>query len=169
VNEPISGFFVQLSISLLGAGVGALLGAYFGLRFARNWDRQKYQEQIDLTREKSISNIITELKAIESGFSDAINQNIISFPNIDTFAFDSEVNSGNFSLLPNDLQTKLTVIYNKIKQANATAKVIVDFYISHQPPNGQIKSIDEMKLEMDRQGKEIQTSIGSLLKKLNDK
>lgn len=73
-------------------------------------------------------------------------------------------------MLPNDLQTKLTVIYNKIKHANATAKVIVDFYISHQPPNDQIKGIGEyLKLEMDRQSKEIQTSIGSLLKKLNDK
>ena len=171
-------FFSNLTTSLIGAGVGAILGAYFGLRFARAWDRKKHQEEINRTKKETFDLIITELKAIQKGFNefyskDATGTIILeetskpTYPDIETFAFDSVVNSGNFSLIPNNLQIKISNVYMKIKHCNSFVEIIIDFYITHQPPNDYIKNLGKkMSAALGKEILEARTEINKLLSEL---
>jgi len=58
-GNPVLDITTQLIVAIIGAGAGA----YFGLRFARNWDRQKKQDEDNQTRIDVIDSLIAELNS----------------------------------------------------------------------------------------------------------
>jgi hypothetical protein len=123
IIEPISDVVVPLIVAVIGASVGA----YFGLRFARNWDREKRKEEIAETRNHVIGSLITEatsnkeqlsLPAAQAKLGPSGKLSIGIFVLGTEVAFQSAVNSGNFSLLPPDIQTRLGALYSRLEVYN---------------------------------------------------
>ncbi len=130
----------QLIISLIGAGFGAVVGAYFGLKLARNWDREKKKEEESEIKNRVLDAIIEELKSFQPMVEPQSkkfakldwNSNDRDFTGIyitiSTPAFQSAVNSGNFSLLPPLLQTELGQVYITLDECKLLNDQAENFY-----------------------------------------
>lgn len=117
----------DIAVPLTIAMIGAFVGAYFGLRFARNWDRLRRREETTETRNHVINSLITEATSNQTQLSlpaAQVTENAQGQLNIGIFvlgtevAFQSAVNSGNFSLLPPDIQTRLGALYSRLEVYN---------------------------------------------------
>ena len=138
-HDPVFDYVLQLLISIIGAGVGAIVGAYFGLFFARRVDREKEKEQRKIIKNLTLDAIIEELKTLQKEiiypstkvewhptqrFFDGARIHVI------TPAFESAVNSGNFSLLSPSLQTSLGYVYLRIRNCELYNDQIDNFYFT---------------------------------------
>ncbi len=137
-GDHSSDFLIQLLISIIGAGVGSIIGAYFGLRFARKWDRQKRKEETQQTVINTLDAIIEEIKTIKKEYFEQKNiflsWNSVA-KNIDGIsimiripAYESSVNSGNFSLLKPSLQSILARLYLRLDRCIFYSNQVMNFY-----------------------------------------
>lgn len=126
-----SGFIPELIATFIGAGVG--------FAAAMLWDRKKTEEEIKHTKNHMINAIIEELKVIQNELNDpnkpvdvkwdkASHEFLGGYVLMSTPAFESAVNSGNFSLLETSLQTELGDLYLTIQNCNFYTEQIVRFY-----------------------------------------
>lgn len=128
---------LEISVQLLATLVGALVG--FGL--ALKQDRKKKAEEKQETVNHLIESITEELSNIirVTTEQDVKFDDIMKWDSekhgfvgkrflITTPAYDSAVNSGNFVLLPTDLQTRLSNIYNCIDGCKSIMEEIAKFY-----------------------------------------
>lgn len=123
-SDPITEFSIQLIATLIGAGVGFALAMW--------WDRRKKVNGIKLTKTSMIESIISELEHVrdeikQQKYGVEINTDGlgVAVNLVPTNAFDSSVNSGNFSLLSSELQTNLSHVYIMIEQYNILAEQLL--------------------------------------------
>jgi len=150
--DPITNLLIPLSISI----IGAFCGAYFGLRFARQWDRTKKDEENNATKKLVVENILEELRDTKNMFNDPIykdaewddtNQTFKGgHISISTPVFQGLVNSGNFSLLPTSLQTKIGRVYLYMEKVIFFTNQLLTFYTV---PTGTHKNIEGRKLTLN--------------------
>src|SRR5579872_5743793 len=118
---PLLDFMVQLAATL----TGVLLGFYLAFL----WDRKKKRDDIEETKNRTLDAIIEELTTIQKEiltiplpkYEWMNNQQFFSGNRIEipTTAFQSVVNSGNFSLLSSPLQRVLGWIYMRIRKCQS--------------------------------------------------
>lgn len=134
---PLFDLGTQLLISIIGAGAGA----YFGLVLARRWDRRKRQEEINQTEKDTINSLLDEMsnnnQKLKSprdnidNWTQVIGYEQYRVLSLSKTAFDSVVNSGNFSLLPKDMQTKVSKLYLSIEYCNSLAEKMENIHATH--------------------------------------
>jgi len=126
-------FGEQLLITAIGVGIGVLLGGYATLRIQQKMDKD--------SRQKSIKNVKNSIKEELSNAKEGIekfkkksvewNDQNQEFrgekPLILTPAYDSAINSGNFSLLDSSLQTEIPSAYLSIDAINLYTDLIRKF------------------------------------------
>src|SRR5438445_8139560 len=114
-----SGFYIDPSLELIWIPlaiqlIATLIGAFVGFSFVMLWDRKKKRDDMEQTKVSMLDAIIVELKTVQTEILTP------SIPKIEwmsmqkyfsgkrtsvpTTAFQSAVNSGNFSLLSSLLQ-----------------------------------------------------------------
>ena len=111
-NDPLLDFLIQLSATIIGAFVGFWLAMW--------WDRKKKKGDIRETKYQALDSIINELKDNQSGLIKSgadmkwdqprqrfVGEYVITLRS----AFDASINSGNFTLLPPDLQVEISDLY----------------------------------------------------------
>ena len=131
----VENILIEVTIQLLSTLVGVLVGFVV----AMTWDRKKKHEEIQETKNHIIDALIEELKTIQNGFSDKEKIGNMrwngtkhefqgSFPIMSTPAYESAINSGNFSLLSTPLQTEVGTLYLAIHCCNSLVEQILKFY-----------------------------------------
>jgi len=110
-------FGFQLFAALLGAGTGA----YFGFHLARKWERRKDQEDVNKKKIHTVESIVEELRVMKENLDTEDYGNVRwsgqdkkfygYYGTVSRPAYDSAISSGNFSLLPSKIQTKIADVY----------------------------------------------------------
>jgi hypothetical protein len=159
--------------------VATILGATLGLGAAMWWDRRKKEEEIKHTRTHILDSLIEELKVVQEVLNDPANSVEMkwdtstqqfkgSYLTVSTPAYDSAVNSGNFSLLSESLQTKIADVYLLVRESNAINEQILRFYTTPIYTHNNLAEREANKLSKFQNIKmsELRGSINELLSTL---
>lgn len=137
VFPSVENIAIDLSVQLGATLVGALIGFGLALRYDRKKKKEDKQEAIkhiveSITEElQDITKITTE-ETVK--FSELMQWNPTKRVlegktfSISTPAYDSALNSGNFLLLPTELQTRLSAVYNRIYECERSMTALKNFY-----------------------------------------
>lgn len=159
--------------------VATIAGAALGLGAAMWWDRRKKEEEIKHTTKHTIDSLIEELKVAQRVINDPTNpvemkwdsstqQFKGSYLTVSTPAHDSAVNSGNFSLLSETLQTEIADVYLLLRESNSINEQILRFYTAPIYTHQNLAEREANKLSKFQNMKlsELRSSINELLSNL---
>jgi hypothetical protein len=149
LSDPWEDLIVQL--------VATLVGVIIGFIVAMAWDRKKDKEEQDRTLSLILDAIIEELKSIQKPLNDPNKPPKFQWKQSDhdfdgihisvlTPAFESAVNSGNFSLLPPPLQTELGYVYLTLSDTKTFNDQIMTFYTTPIYTDNVLSSREAKKL-----------------------
>lgn len=159
--------------------VATITGAAVGLGAAMWWDRRKKEEEIKHTKTHIIDSLIEELKVVQGVLNDPSNSVEMkwdtstqqfkgSYLTVSTPAYDSAVNSGNFSLLSEFLQTEIANVYLIVRESNSINEQILRFYTTPIYTHHSLAEREANKLSKFQNMKmsELRRSINELLSNL---
>jgi len=135
-------------IDVIGIFLGAFLGAFFGFLFALAADRRIQNRNITRIRsetKKALSEELSEnlkyLKGKRENIWPSDSRYTIHREPLRSFAMDSVVSSGNFSLLDIETQSKISNVYSKIREANLILESILGNLPTLKPNNSALQSL----------------------------
>lgn len=167
MEDSVQEFLINLFGTLIGAGVG------FGL--AMLWDRKKDKEERDDLKKQTTEALLVEIKkTVEELGAEGFGAEWVKetgryrrkFAIIAKSAFESAVNSGNFSLLPSDIQSKLSRIYQLAEYSNSLALQIENFYSTPlyvQDANKAEQVLNQMSDDLKKYYEKMKKEIEELL------
>lgn len=167
-KDQLKGFIIQLIATLIGAFVG------FGLVIL--WDRKKRKKETQQIINQTINSIVSELEATLGGikatkvdvhWDETILHMVGNYGLAATSAFNSITHSGNFTLLPTDLQLELSELYQKIKLYNSFVFRIIEFPYINEFNSAKREAESVLKSMYDKL-KEIREGIEPVLKLLRE-
>lgn len=165
-NDYWMDFWVQLLATLIGVGIG------FGLPLFVDWIKK--DQRIKETKKRILSAIIEELESSKNGLEDPKFQKTImswhgkpdgfvgGYLIITNPAYDSAINSGEFSLLPPATQTELGECYNKLIDFSEIMKKMLDFYTT------PVFTTDLADKQAEKLLNNFHTRLSNLIKSIND-
>jgi predicted PurR-regulated permease PerM len=164
----------EILIQLLSTLIGALVG--FVLAMALN--RHEEKRQTRKTRDQVIDSIVEELSQTQNGLKNLSTNFDIRWDKtekrfIGTFglasrsAFESVVNSGNFTLLSASLQTRVSETYQRIELFNSDIMQIQTFYMTsvYQSESAEDEATNLVS-RLNETIQKLQKDIGELIPKL---
>jgi len=168
-SDPFLDLIVQL--------IATLIGALLGLTLAMAYDRKKKKDDMDEARKLTITAIKDEVNEIKDKLDnpqrkgDWVKAPSYKFEitNLPVGAYESAINSGNFSLLPSETQLDTSKLYLDIQYCNSLVKQITEFYgtqiFGFNRPEGDIIATS-LYNELRIKYYQLSTSIDNMLKKL---
>jgi hypothetical protein len=140
-----SGFYIDPSLELIWIPlaiqlIATLIGAFVGFSFVMLSDRKKKREETQQTKIRMLDAIIEELEDFQKmvdpqktnpaklDWNNSTRDFVGTYITISTPAFQSAINSGNFSLLIPSLQTELGNIYLTLDQCKLFNDQAISFY-----------------------------------------
>lgn len=140
-----SGFYIDPSLELIWIPlaiqlIATLIGAFVGFSFVMLWDRRKRYDETKQIMRNILEAMIEELSDIKKGMNapEYLSKKMNwrgkpegfqgAYITITIPAFETAVNSGNFSLLKPCLQTKIMYCYNRITDLKTDMERMTSFY-----------------------------------------
>jgi len=163
-SESILTFLSQILPELIGAGVGAFLGYYYGVR----QDRKMRREEEIGRKNAVVKSLLTELADIKSVLDRGLSGRIIVYPGhpinyleplLTTDSFDSVVFSGSYQMLKIETQRKLTWFFKGCKIMNELG---MQLEYREFNKNGAI----EMKFHIQKQYGGLKEGLNDVIKSL---